>query len=62
MTFNECKTCHAKDGRCGTLIEGECLNCRNTRKLGDFILFDELIRTDEEIERTFSILNEKQED
>jgi hypothetical protein len=64
MQYNECKTCGAKDGRAGLLIgvpsEGipdECLNCHDTRKTGNIVIHTNLIRTEEEIQKTFNILN-----
>lgn len=31
MQYNDCKTCGAKDGRAGVLINDECLGCRDTQ-------------------------------
>jgi len=63
MKFNECDTCHAKDGRAGPLVgkrEGpmECQNCRDTREKGQVVIHSNLSRTDEEIQRTIAILND----
>lgn len=62
MEFNICETCGAKDGRAGLLIgrKGgpmECLNCHDTRKSGAITLHSNLERTDEELKKTFSILD-----
>lgn len=59
MQFNKCKTCGAKDGRAGMLINGECLNCNKTRKTGKFTLDATLRRTDEEVAKTAYILEKK---
>ena len=64
MEFNECDTCHAKDGRAGFLVgkrEGpmECQNCRKTRETGEVVIHAYLSRTDEEIQRTMAILDEE---
>ena len=56
MTYNECKTCKAKDGRAGNLINGDCLNCYHTRTSGNAVLYAGLRRTDDEIKRTFAII------
>jgi len=58
MTFNTCKTCGANNGRAGLLIDGECLNCSETRKTGTLIIHLELNRTDAELNRTAIILND----
>ena len=64
MEYNTCGTCGAKDGRAGLLIGSdlnnhiqECGNCYDTRKSGDIIIHMNLIRTDEEIQKTMNILN-----
>jgi hypothetical protein len=57
MECNECKTCGAKDGRAGLLINDECLNCHYTQKTGNMVLHAWLSRTDEEVQKTFSILS-----
>ena len=64
MGFNVCGTCGAKDGRAGLLIGtanqvSECLNCHDTRESGVITIHSNLIRTDEEIEKTFKILDKK---
>lgn len=59
MQFNVCKTCSAKDGRAGMLINRECLNCYKTRTTGKLVIYTYLSRTDEELEKTAQILNEK---
>ncbi|KKK46849.1 hypothetical protein LCGC14_3161140 [marine sediment metagenome] len=53
---NTCKTCGACDGRCGITIDGECLNCKDTRKQGRFVLHSNLDRTPKEMEMTGKIL------
>ena len=59
MGFNICSTCGAKDGRAGLLIDGECQNCHKTRQTGELSIHAELVRTNEEIARTFAILEER---
>ncbi len=54
---NICKTCGACGGRCGIMINGECLNCKDTREQRRFILHSDLHRTAEEMEKTGKILN-----
>jgi hypothetical protein len=66
MEYNVCQTCGAKDGRAGNLFSDsggpfECLNCRDTRKTGAYVIHLDLKRTDEEIDRTMAILHEKPE-
>lgn len=62
MGFNICTVCGAKDGRAGMLIGTEefpnhaCLNCHDTRTTKEIVLHSNLIRTDEEIKKTFNIL------
>ncbi len=56
MEYNVCKTCRASDGRCGLLIDGECLNCHKTRETGDVHIDMSLPRTSEELNRTMEIL------
>ncbi len=56
MEYNVCGTCGASDGRAGLLINGECMNCHDTRKSGDISIHTNLPRTEEEILRTFKIL------
>jgi hypothetical protein len=51
MTFNQCETCKAGNGRAGTLIRTcsvglfECLNCYETRKSGNVVIHSFLSRT-----------------
>lgn len=56
MEFNICGICGAKDGRAGLLINGNCLNCNDTINCGRITIYNNLIRTDEEIEKTMNIL------
>ena len=63
MQYNECKICGAGGGRAGLLIGNEsmgkveaCLNCHDTRESGEIVLYRHLVRTDEEIQKTFNIL------
>lgn len=56
MQYNVCKTCGARDGRAGNLINGECMNCYKTRRTGEVTIDLCLSRTDEEIQRTFDIV------
>ncbi len=57
MEYNTCKTCGACDGRCGTTINDECMNCRDTRNRGEFVLHADLERTADEILLTGKILD-----
>ena len=57
MEYNVCKTCGACDGRCGIMIDSECLNCHHTREKGEFCLHADLDRTDEEMEKKGQILD-----
>lgn len=66
MQYNECKICGAKDGRAGLLIGNEekgwvpaCMNCHDTRESGNIVIHSNLVRTQEELERTFNILRDK---
>lgn len=59
MQYNICKTCGASDGRAGNLINGECMNCYETRKTGNVCIYINLKRTDDEIQRTMEIVNEE---
>lgn len=68
MQYNVCTICGAKDGRAGLLIfnlekgwNPACANCHDTRVSGEATIHANLSRTDEEIRRTFKILenNEK---
>jgi len=56
MEFNQCKTCGANNGRAGTLIDGECLNCHDTRETGAGCVHENLQRTPEELKKTFAII------
>lgn len=57
MEFNTCETCRASDGRAGNLINGECLNCHDTRHWRKLVIHENLSRTEVELQRTFGILN-----
>jgi hypothetical protein len=57
VVYNTCKTCGANNGRAGLLINGECENCHDTRKTGEISIHAKLRRTDDELQRTFEILN-----
>ena len=63
MEYNTCGTCGAKDGRAGLLIGSslnddvpECGNCYDTRESGSITIHTNLVRTDEEIQKTMDIL------
>jgi hypothetical protein len=56
MEYNVCKTCGAKNGRAGLLINNECMNCHDTRKTGNITIHSDLPRTDEEMVKIFAIL------
>ena len=63
MEYNICKICGAKDGRAGLLIGNPkknlvnaCMNCHDTRTTGNIVIHSNLIRTDEEIQKTMNIL------
>tara|TARA_Y100000310_G_C20170796_1_gene573563 strand:+ start:287 stop:487 length:201 start_codon:yes stop_codon:yes gene_type:complete len=63
MIYNTCDTCSATDGRAGNLFSippgpRECLNCHKTRESGEISIHTWLDRTDDEIQRTFKILEE----
>ena len=60
MQYNECKICGAKDGRAGMLIGNACLNCHDTRTTGEIVVHLNLVRTDEELKKTFALLKNKQ--
>lgn len=69
IQYNECKICGAKDGRAGLLIgnhkkgwDPACMNCHDTRVSGKIVIHSHLSRTDEEIQRTFKILDKILED
>lgn len=64
MQYNECKVCGAKDGRAGMLIGNShkglvdaCLNCHDTRTSGKIVIHSNLIRTDEELHKTFALID-----
>lgn len=64
MQYNVCKICGAKDGRAGVLIGGPnkpyaCGNCHDTRESGEITIHTHLTRTEEELKKTFAILNNK---
>jgi hypothetical protein len=67
MEFNVCEHCGACDGRAGMLIgspsllDGKrlCLNCRDTARSGDVTIHMYLPRSDEELEKTFSLARSK---
>lgn len=56
MQYNVCKTCGAKDGRAGLLINDECKNCHDTRETGEATIHTNLARLPEEIVKTLDIL------
>ena len=56
MHYNVCKTCGADEGRAGMLINGECLNCHDTRLDSAVVIHAHLRRTDEEVAKTFAII------
>jgi hypothetical protein len=56
MVYNICNTCGAKDGRAGNLINGDCMNCYKTKESGEISIHTNLVRTDEEIQKTFAII------
>lgn len=65
MGYNICKICGAKDGRAGMLIGNPeknqpdaCLNCHDTRTTGEITIHANLVRTNEELQKTFAILNQ----
>jgi hypothetical protein len=51
MKYNVCKTCGAKDGRAGLLVDGECENCNRTRQTGEVCVHGWLERSAEEIKK-----------
>lgn len=61
MNYNVCPICGAGAGRAGLLISTEnqvhaCLNCHDTRTSKTIIIHSNLIRTDQEIQKTINIL------
>ncbi len=68
MEYNTCEICGANNGRAGMLIgnptEGmvyACGNCHDTRKTGKITIHTNLVRTDDELQKTFEILNKTYE-
>ena len=66
MQFNECQVCGAKDGRAGMLIGNSlkglvhaCLNCHDTRTKGEITIYSNLVRTEEELKKTFALLDNR---
>lgn len=59
MNYNVCSTCWAANGRAGMLINNECLNCYDTRETGAITIHANLERTEEEIKKTISIIDNK---
>lgn len=64
MEYNTCKICGANNGRAGLLIGNDikklvpaCMNCHDTRINGVITIHSNLIRTEEEIQKTMNILN-----
>ena len=64
MEYNECKICGANNGRAGLLFGNTskgsvyaCQNCHDTRSTGNIVIHAHLSRTEEELEKTFAILN-----
>lgn len=65
MEYNECANCGANEGRAGMLIGNNsieksdfCLNCNDTRETGEVVIHANLIRTEEEIAKTISLVEE----
>lgn len=63
MQYNECKICGAKDGRAGMLISSKstggvdaCLNCYDTLNTGVITIHGNLIRSVEELNKTFNLV------
>ena len=59
MVYNECKICGSNSGRAGLLINDACLNCHDTITSGEIVIHANLIRTQEEINKTFNILTNR---
>jgi hypothetical protein len=55
MQYNVCECCGAKDGRAGVLIDGLCRNCHDTRKTGNVSVHMDLLRSEDELAKTFSL-------
>ena len=63
MQYNECGICKAKDGRAGHLIGNPslnlvdaCDNCHDTRTAQAIVVHSNLVRTEEELQRTINII------
>ena len=56
MEYNVCKTCGAKNGRAGNLVNDECENCHKTRKTGMVCLHAWLKRSQDEVDKTIAII------
>ena len=56
IEYNTCENCKANDGRAGNLINKLCLNCYETKKTGKICVFSRLSRTQEELNKTFSLV------
>lgn len=63
MNYNVCSTCGACNGRAGLLFGKvgcdlyDCENCRDTKKSGKIVIHSNLPRTEEELKKTFAILD-----
>ena len=62
MQYNECEICGANNGRAGLLLKTQntknlaaCLNCHDTINTGSLVLYSNLNRTKEEIQKTIDI-------
>lgn len=65
MEYNTCNICGANNGRAGLLVGNSskglvhaCLNCHDTRTTKEIVIHTNLIRTPEELEKTFKILKD----
>ena len=64
MKYNECKVCGANNGRAGlpigthtnNLVDA-CLNCHDTRTKGEITIHSSLHRTEDELKKTFALLD-----
>jgi hypothetical protein len=61
MEYNTCKTCGAGGAKAGILINNECRNCYETRKTGAVTIHTNLERTQDELDKTIGILNQKED-
>lgn len=52
MEYNTCKHCGASDGRAGMLINNPCINCNDTKNIGDVVIHSNLKRAPEELDKT----------